>query len=139
MFYIIEQQHITLNTKALRDRIITEKNLVSGGYFAASRLEDIVIHEYGHVFSSVYGNKGVEIARKARYNITGTESSIGEILTYLNDNISSYATAFPTNGVRPSVFDLKKYKEIIPEVIVKHIQSPDVFTTEFIRLLKELI
>lgn len=131
--------HITLNAKALRNREVTERNLTEGNYFAASKLEDIIIHEYGHVFSSVYGNKGIEIARKARYNISGIDSTLDEILAYLDDNVSGYASVFPTDGKNHSMFDLKKYKEVIPEVIVRHKHSPDDFTTEFIHLLKELI
>ena len=102
-------------------------------------MEDIAIHEYGHVFSSQKGNKGIEIARKARYNITGAESSLDEILSFLDANVSDYSTTYPIDGKPPSLLDLKKYREIIPEVLVKHTNSPNDFTSEFLRLLKELI
>ncbi len=131
--------HITLNAKVLRDRKITEQNLASGNLFAGSKAEDIIIHEYGHVFSAFKGNKGIEIARKARYNITGKESSLDEILTFLDSNISVYSTTSLLSSQQHSMFNLKKYKEIIPEVIVKHGNAPDEFTAEFFRLLKELI
>lgn len=132
-------EHITINAKALRNRDITERNLAAGGLFAGSRMEDIAIHEYGHVFSSQKGNKGIEIARKARYNITGAESSLDEILSFLDANVSDYSTTYPIDGKPPSLLDLKKYREIIPEVLVKHTNSPNDFTSEFLRLLKELI
>jgi len=130
---------ININAKVLRDRTITEKNLSAGGVFAGSKMEDIVVHEYGHVFSAFKGNKGVEIAKKARYIIFEKESTLDEILEFLDDNVSGYSTTFRTNNVQPNLFDLKKYKEIIPEVIVKHRHTPDDFTAEFVRLLKELI
>jgi len=131
--------HITLNAKALRSRVITERNLVEGNLFAGTAAEDIVIHEYGHVFSSFKGNKGIEIARKARYNVFGEESTLDEILAFLDENISDYSTVFSARDEQANQFNLKKYKEVIPEVIVKHSRGETDFTSEFIRLLKELI
>ena len=43
-------EHITINAKALRNRKITEKNISLGGLFASRKVEDIAVHEYGHVF-----------------------------------------------------------------------------------------
>lgn len=131
--------HITLNIKALRNRTITEKNMAEGNLFAGASAEDIIIHEYGHVFSSHKGNKGIEIARKARYNIHGVESSLDEILVFLDENISDYATVFSSHDEQANRFNLKKYREVIPEVLVKHCRSANIFTSEFVRLLKELI
>lgn len=52
--------HITLNAKVLRNRTITEKNILAGGMFAVSKLEDIVVHEYGHIIADakVFGPGG---------------------------------------------------------------------------------
>lgn len=131
--------HITLNAKALRNRVITERNLAEGNLFAGTRAEDIIIHEYGHVFSSFKGNKGIEIARKARYNIFEEESSLDEILSFLDEHVSPYSTVFSEQNEHANLFNLKKYKEIIPEVIVRNCRSANAFTEEFVRLLKELI
>jgi hypothetical protein len=132
-------EHITLNAKSLRDRAITEQNLSNGGLFASSKFEDIIRHEYGHVFSSVKGNKGIEIARKAMYNISGDDKSLDEVLTYLHSHVSPYSTAAQISLSRPNLFDPKKYKEVIPEVLVKHENASDEFTEEFVRILKELL
>lgn len=131
--------HITLNAKALRNRSITEKNLADGNLFAGTSAEDIIIHEYGHVLSSYKGNKGIEIARKARYNIFGEEGSLDEILGFLDENVSPYSTVFSAQDERANPFNLKKYKEIIPEAIVRNRHRANAFTEEFVRLLKELI
>ena len=132
-------EHITINAKALRDRTITEQNLSNGSMFASSKLEDIIKHEYGHVISSNKGNKGIEITRKVVYNIFGENKSLDELLAYLHTNVSPYSTAFRISGPKPNLFDSKKYKEIIPEVLVKNENTPDEFTEEFIRILKELL
>lgn len=132
-------EHITINAKALRDRAITEQNISNGGQFASAKLEDILRHEYGHVFSSNKGNKGIEISRKAVYNIYGDNKSLDDLLGYLHTHVSPYSTAFKISGSTPNLFDSKKYKEIIPEVLVKNKNAPDEFTEEFIRILKELL
>ena len=132
-------EHITLNAKVLRDRIVTEQNLLEEGIFASQKIEDIVIHEYGHIFATFKCNKGLEIARTAIYNINGVETTLDEAICYLSKNVSPYAIKFPSKNNSPQYFDIKKYKEVIPEVLVKHSGAPDAFTAEFIRLLKELI
>lgn len=131
-------EHITLNAKALRSRVITEQNISDEGIFASRKIEDIVVHEYGHVFATFKCNKGLEIARMAIYNISGVETTLDEAIRYLSKNVSPYAIKFPSKNSSPQYFDIKKYKEVIPEVLAKHNSTPDAFTSEFVRLLKEL-
>jgi hypothetical protein len=131
--------HITLNTKALRDRVITEQNIATAGIFASHKLEDIVVHEYGHSLATIKCSKGLEIARRAKYNITGTDTSLDEIIRYLRKGISAYSITFPSKNNTPRHFDVRKYREVIPEVLAKHNCTPDDFTSEFVRLLKELL
>ena len=131
-------EHITLNAKALRNRVITEQNISDEGIFASRKIEDVVVHEYGHVFATFKCNKGLEIARMAIYNINGVETTIDEAIRYLSKNVSPYAIKFPSKNNSPQYFNIKKYKEVIPEVLAKHNSTPDAFTSEFVRLLKEL-
>lgn len=132
-------EHITLNAKALRNRAITEHNLSKEGIFASRKIEDIVVHEYGHTFAVFKCNKGLEIARRAMYNISGEETTLDATIRYLRKNVSAYSIKFPSQNNLPQHFDVKKYKEVIPEVLAKHNCAPDEFTSEFVRLLKELL
>lgn len=129
--------HIKLNAKVLRNRTITEQNIRAGGMFAVSKLEDIVVHEYGHIIADARGNRGLEFAKKAYYNLTKIDANWGEILDFLEENISSYSTTYYGELSNKSYRNQKKFKEIIPEVLAKHNSSPNEFTSEFIRLLKE--
>lgn len=131
-------EHITINAKALRDRKITEKNIAIGGQFACVTVEDIAVHEYGHVFSAFKTNKGLEIAGKAYYNIFGKEADDDTVLEYLYCNISQYSIYLKKENNKNALFNRRKYKEIIPEVLAKHNANPDNFTEEFIKILKEL-
>ncbi len=131
-------EHITLNAKVLRNRTITEHNIRSGGMFAVSKLEDIVVHEYGHIIANAKGNRGLEIAQKAYYNITKIDTSMDEIIDFLRENISPYSISYVENRKNRAYFNQKKYTEIIPEILVKHNNCPSDFTTEFIRLLEEV-
>lgn len=119
--------HITLNAKALRDRAITEQNIMKGGLFASKTVEDICVHEYGHIITSVKGNKGLEIAQKAYYNVFGATLSVDDVIDFLGENISDYST---------SLGNRRKYTEIISEILAKNHSAPDDFTSEFINLLK---
>ncbi len=119
-------EHITLNAKALRNRKITEQNIVLGDQFAASCVEDIAVHEYGHIISTAKGNKGLEIAEKAYYNVFGKTAEIDELMDFLDGNISNYSTTVKN----------RKYTEITPEILAKNNSNPNAFTKEFIKLLK---
>ena len=121
------QEVIRINLKALRDRKITEMNILNGHQFASTTVEDIAIHEYGHVFASAKGNKGLEIARKAYYNVFNESASDEDIAKYLYDNISPYSM---------KVTGRRNLPEIIPEVLAKNNSNPSEFTQKFVELLK---
>lgn len=108
------------------------------GIFQSSKVEDIITHEYGHVLSHRYGNRGIEITRKAYYNLIRKEITADDALKYLRTYISSYATKY-SGDYKDDFFSgrisIKKYTEIIPEVFVKHVNSQNDFTEEFLRLL----
>lgn len=130
--------HITFNAKAFRTRAITEANIAKGNYFASSTLEDMCAHEYGHILLLEKGNKGLEIARKAYYNVFGNEADIDEVLDYLDRNVSPYSVSVDSETGKSLVFNAKKYKEIIPEVLAKENSHSDKFTKEFVSLLKRM-
>lgn len=119
--------HITLNAKILRDRNITKQNVAADSYFASTCVEDIVVHEYGHIISYSKGNKGIEISGKAYYNVFKEAIDQDRLLDFLESNISTYSTTCSKN----------KYTEIIPEILAKNNSNPDKFTEEFCKLLKE--
>lgn len=131
---------ITFNALSLRNRSITEQNILNGGtYFASTNAEGIAAHEYGHIFASVFGNKGLETAKRAYYNVYGKTLSDSEALRYLETTISGYAVEYSgdieRDAFRNSV-KATKFKEIIPEVIAKSQSDDSEFVTEFIRLLR---
>ena len=131
---------ITFNALALRNRSITEQNILNGGiYFASTNAEGIAAHEYGHIFASVFGNKGLETAKRAYYNVYGKTLSDGEVLSYLETAISEYAVEYSGDIERDAfknAVKATKFKEIIPEVIAKSQTDDSEFVTEFIRLLR---
>ena len=129
---------IRINRLCLRDRRITEEIIRTDNIFQSSKVEDIVTHEYGHVLALRYGNKGIEITRKAYYNLYREEITADEALSYLNTHISNYATKYYGDyegDYFSGRLSIKKYTEIIPEVLVKHVNSRNDFTEEFMRLL----
>lgn len=130
--------HITVNNKALRNRKVTEANLAAGGVFSSSKAEAVVIHEYGHVITMAKGNKGVEIAQKACYNIFGKNLDIGDILKVLRREVSPYSTTYYAKRNSPFAFDSSRYKEIIPEILAKNSFGKNELTVEFVKILKEM-
>lgn len=118
--------HITINAKALRDRTVTERNIAKDNMFASKTLEDIVIHEYGHVISYAKGNKGVDLVQKAYYNTYKKELDFNDLPSFLIEHVSKYAATMKK----------KSFREIIPEVMAKNNAHPDDFTREFVSLLK---
>lgn len=130
--------NITLNKKILRNKDVSEKNIANDGEFASPRLQDIVIHEYGHVLSAQYGNRGVEIAKKAYYNLYRKELNADEILEYLDKNISGYCTRYYGNRELDIAYNkLKesKFKEITSEILAKNEWQETSFTQEYIRMI----
>lgn len=129
---------ITFNTKALRDRKITEKNMENSGIFASKSSKDIAIHESGHLIASVKGERGLELARKAYYNVYKEEATIDETLIYLSENVSQYSISYQGSPEDQEYrFNAKRFREIIPEVLSKNSSAGNEFTREFLRLLKE--
>ena len=124
---------IMLNTKALRNRTITNRILNEDNYLSSTDISGIIVHEVGHIISGQYGEKGLEIAQKTYYNIYMKEASNDEILSYLYNNVSQYSVAIrETRNRRPKA---TSYKEITPEILAKNKTNPDEFTKEFIQLL----
>lgn len=129
--------NITLNKKILRNKDISEKNIVNDGKFASPRLQDIVIHEYGHALSTQYGYRGVEIAKKAYYNLYRKELNADAILEYLDKNISGYCTRYYGNreiDIAYNKLKESKFKEITSEILAKNEWQETSFTQEYIRM-----
>ena len=130
--------NITLNTKILRNKEVTERNIRNSNYFASPRIQDVVVHEYGHVLASQYGNRGIELAKKTYYTLHKKELSVDEIIKYLEDNISLYSTSYYGDYQEDVVFNkvnLKKYKEITSEILAKNEYNNTLFTEEYVKLL----
>ena len=121
-FAITDGYTITFNSKALRNRAITEYNIVNGGKFASKTLEDIALHETGHIIERENNVNSIEIAKKAYYNVTGKYVSTKMINKYLTNHVSLYSSEEPT--------------EIFAELLVCDKNNPTAFTKEFIALLK---
>lgn len=85
-----------------------------------------------------YGSKGIDIARKAYYNIYKKNISPLEMLDYLEDNVSKYSTHRKEQKYLSRHFKQRDYPEVIPEVLAKNITAPNEFTSEFVRLMKEV-
>lgn len=120
-----ETNSITFNTKALRDRAITESNIANGKYFASKTLEDIGLHEVGHIFAVENKLNGVVIAKKAYYNITGKHISTKYLKEYLRKEISLNAA--------------NQDSEIIAEIFVAEKNNPSEFVKQFMALIRKEI
>ncbi|MCF0230574.1 MAG: hypothetical protein HUJ76_12895, partial [Parasporobacterium sp.] len=59
-FAELQNNTIVFNSLALRDKAITEKNLLNGNKFASSKFESISVHEFGHMISRKTGNLRVK-------------------------------------------------------------------------------
>lgn len=122
-FAILDGYEIVFNSKALRDRLVTEYNIVNGMEFASRTIEDIALHETAHIISKENDVKVLAIAKKAYYNVTGKYMSSQEIKERLGTDVSKYA--------------MRDNAEIIAEVVVRNKNNPSEFTEAFISLLKE--
>lgn len=134
-FAITSGSTIHFNKKVLRNRKITEQNL-KGNYLASAKSSGISAHEMGHIISQNYGEKGIEIAKRAYYNIYREKITDGQILKFLNNNISKYSIKIPYNKIGKT-FKKEFYIEVIPEIFAKNTTNPDKFSREFVKLLKE--
>lgn len=131
-------KRINFNTKCLRNREITNKILSADNTLAANDISGIATHEVGHLISKKYGEKGLEIASKAYYNVYGEQISSNGMLSVLEKELSIYASENSTDkeGIR---FNTKHYKEVIPEALSKNKTNPNAFTREFVKILKEVV
>lgn len=139
---IIRNNKVTIvfNNKALRNREITEENLRKAKRFAGVKIENIAVHEFGHIIAQRTGHKGLDVVKQAYYNVHNKTITDGEAVVYLRDNISQYSIISNyVVGYEDGTKREKKYKEIESEVLSKHNNSPDAFTIEFVKLLKELL
>lgn len=127
---------ITVNAFTMRKREITERNMQKAGIFSFSKVENIVVHEAGHIVSSVYGEKGIALAKEAYYNIYKKRLSNDTIVEYLADNISLYSTDY--SGTKEDFiyrYNPKKYREITPEILAKSMEEQTPFISEYKKLL----
>lgn len=126
---------IEFNRCALRDRNLTNAFLNADNELSSTDIKGIAAHEMGHKLYEKYGNKGLDISKKAYYNIYGELPSNEKIVNYLFENVSRYSVAIK-DELLSKPFKAKYMKEIIPEILGKNLTNPDEFTVEFIKLLK---
>lgn len=130
-FAITTDHSIVYNIKALRNREITNKNLQSDNWLATDDVTGITVHEFGHIISKKYGEKGLDIARQAYYNINKQSISTDDLVEYLSSNVSEYSVK-ATKRTHKTV-----YLEVTSEMLSKEMYGkPDKFSGEFVRLLK---
>ena len=114
---------ITFNSKALRDRATTEYNISYGNYFASKTVEDIALHEMGHIIAAEYNINGLAIAKRAFYNIFNRYYSPQMLRVLLKEHVSYYSS---TDSA-----------EIIAEVIVVNKNGSNEFTEFFVLLMEK--
>lgn len=127
---------VELNLYAFRSRAVTNAYLNADDCLSSTDTVGIGAHEMGHVISAVYGEKGLDIARRAYYNIYKREISYQELIDFLTEHVSIYAARIHLRFT-DKPFKPKFCKEVVPEVLAKHRTNPDVYTAEFVKLLKE--
>ena len=94
--------------------------------------------QYCYFEAIKYGEKGIEIAKKAYYNIYKEEISDKDIVNYLRKNISDYSSDIDERFLNRPIKS-KYFKEIVPEILAKDLTNPNEFTNEFVSILKEVI
>lgn len=127
-------QQIWINELALRNRGVTEKNLSVDNYLAANTAEGIAAHEMGHVISGKIrnGKSGLDIYKETVYNVSGKRISDDEAIQLLLTKVSVYS-AYPTMKSNGTVV----CGEVISEMLSINYTSPNKYSSEFVRLLKE--
>lgn len=127
-------QQIWINELAMRNRSVTEKNLVADNYLATNSAEGIAAHEMGHVISGKIrnGKSGLDIYKETVYNVSGKKITDDEALMLLKYHVSEYSI-FSTEGKN----GMLRYNEIIPEILSIEKTNPTKYSTEFVKLLKE--
>lgn len=121
-FAVTKGYEIIFNSKALRNREITEYNITNTRRFASRTVEDIALHEIGHIISKEKAVNSLELCKKAYYNVAEKYVSRKVLKQYLLTDVSMYASMAET--------------EIVSEVIVRNKNRPTDFTKEFVLLLK---
>ena len=127
---------ITFANLALRDKQETNRYLNSDATLATNDSKGIGYHEMGHVISKIYGNRGLDIAAEAYYNLHNQRLSRNETINYLLENVSLYSVYVPDEW-RDKPYNRRYYNEVIPEVFSMDHTNPTDFSREFVRLLKE--
>ena len=122
---------IHFNPVVLRDRSLTNAYLNEDTTLSSTDAKGIAYHEMGHVISRYKGEKGLEIAKTAYYNMFGINPDNGTVKEYLETAISQYSTA------TSALSGKSRMKEITPEILAKDKTNPNEYSTEFCRLLKE--
>ncbi len=127
-------QQIWINELAIRNRSVTEKNLAVDNYLATNSAEGIAAHEMGHVISGKIrnGKSGLDIYKETVYNVSGKRISDDEAIQLLLTKVSVYS-AYPTMKSNGTVV----YGEVISEMLSVNYTSPNKYSSEFVRLLKE--
>lgn len=117
-------QTITINTKALRNREETEKNIQSDpGYFASKTVEDIAAHEYGHVYQNSNNFNTVDALKEAYYNFYGSSPTPDELIECMQKNVSKYSVS--------------KKSEMVAEIFAKNNAGGNAFTSECMKVFRE--
>ncbi|MGI6608886.1 MAG: minor capsid protein [Erysipelotrichaceae bacterium] len=129
------KSNVIINSKALRDRNLTNKNMQ--GFFANPTIEGIAAHEFAHILENKYGKFGVEVFKKAYYNIFEEELTNFELPNII-ENLYGEAALLYTKSVKKP-FDVKGYTELTAEIFSKYQAGGDKVTNEFIKLVKEII
>lgn len=127
---------IAFDRNALRNREATNKFLQADNTLATNDVKGIAYHEMGHILSKTYGEKGLDIACKAYYNIYKDNISKQNMLGWLRKNISRYSVDISEDKMEKA-FNPKLYKEVTPEILSLDKTNSTIFTSEFSRLLKE--
>ncbi len=129
---------IFINFLAGRNCKVTNAILNADNILSSTDAIGIGVHEIGHIWVAQYGTRGIDIARKAYYNIYKENIAPSEMLDYLEDNVSKYSTHRKEQKHLSRYFKQRDYPEVIPEVLAKDITNPNEFTNEFVRLMKEV-
>ena len=126
-------QEIWINSVALYNRGITEKNLSANNYLATNTAEGIAAHEMGHVISGKLkkGITGLDIYKQTVYNVSGKMISDEEAVKLLKNKVSKYSVAVTIKD-----YDYIVYDEIISEMLSVHYTKPNKYSEEFVKLLK---
>ena len=129
-YAVTDKKTITLNNLFMRDRAFTERDMRNSGRFTNPTIEGMIRHEFGHIVEFVHGEKGLQFAKQAYYNIHGREASSEVLKQYIRKEISYYAYPEVINRITDEV--CSSPHEITSEVL----SSKD--NTEFIKLIREM-